>query len=149
MTRRLGTALSTLPLLLVLAACSGDGDEADQDPTQPITGGEETSQTCEATVKIRGDAKASWNDDGLSILQDGTQAFYSTSDGKNALSVFPALDGQPAAAVFTRKGDSYTTQSAEGVDADPDGSGAQVDAPATGVKAGSEVRIKASINCDA
>lgn len=147
MTRRLGTTLPALALVAILTACSGDSEEQGQDPTAPITDGEETSETCEATVKVKGDVKASWEAEGLSILQDGTQAFYKTDDGNNSLSVFPAIEDQPATAVFTRKGDSYTTQSADGVDADADGAGAEVDTVATGVKPGSEVKIKADIRC--
>lgn len=98
-------------------------------------------------MSIKGDVRASWEGGAVTILQDGTQAFYKTSKGKYSLTVFPEIGETPASAVFTRGGNSYTTQSAAGVTADPEGSGADIDASATGIKRGKEVVIRAAFTC--
>ena len=146
-----GTRL--LPVLVLclagVAACSSDDQSSpvEASPTAPVTDGEETTGSCDASVSIKGDVKASWEADGLTILQDGTQAFYKTAKGKYSLTIFPEIGDTPASAVFTRGGNSYTTQGPEGVTADPAGSGADVDATATGIKRGKDVVITASFTC--
>ncbi|ANH38566.1 hypothetical protein I601_2141 [Nocardioides dokdonensis FR1436] len=107
----------------------------------------ETEEQCDAAVKVRGDEKARWKTDGFTILQDGTQAFYKSTHKKFALSVFPDMEDMPAHAVLTVKGASYTTQDSGQVDADPEGSGAEVEAVATGVEPGASVKLTASISC--
>lgn len=133
-------------LALGLSACSDD--ESSNSAAEDATQVEETEQGCDAKVKVTGDVKAKWKAEGFTILQDGSDAFYKTSDKKLALSIFPAADDLPARAVFTAKGDSYTTQDdAKKVEADPEGGGAKVNATATGIGPGSAVKIKATINC--
>jgi hypothetical protein len=138
------------PLLLSFALAGCSDDESTTGAAQDDAPVEETERGCEAKVKVTGDVKTKWKAEGLTILQDGSQAFYKTTDKKFALSVFPAREDTPAVAVFTVKDDSYTTQDDSGtVEADPEGSGAEVKATATGVQPGSSVKVKATITCDA
>ena len=145
---RFPVLVASLLLSLGLVGCSDD--ESTSGATQDDAPVEETERGCEAKVKVTGDVKTKWKAQGLTILQDGSQAFYKTTDKKFALSVFPAQDEAQAVAVFTVKDDNYTTQDDAGVvQADPEGSGAEVKATATGVEPGSAVKVKATITCDA
>lgn len=147
MLSRLAVLAPVFAMTFGLAACNDDGST--DDVVSDAESVEETERGCKAKVKVTGDVKAKWKAEGLTILQDGSQAFYKTSDKKLALSVFPASDDVPATAVFTADGDNYTTQDDSGlVEADADGSGAKVKATATGVEAGSSVKVKATITCE-
>lgn len=121
--------------------------KAKGDPGERAVEPEERS-ACEATVKVTGDKKARWSGEAYVVTGGDLQAFYKTTKGKTALSIYTEADDSPAYAVLTAGKTTYTTQPGEGtVDVDPDGGGAEIDAEATGVGAGDAVRVVATVEC--
>lgn len=142
---RIRQAAVTILFGSLLVACGGDGESDPDERTGAVKA--EDQVDCEAEVTVSGSKKASWTGEGFVITGGELGAFYKTSKGKRAVSVYAEADDISAYAVFSVGNKTFTTQGPDGVEVAPDGTGATVDAEATGTKPKDVVQLVASIEC--
>lgn len=149
---------TTLLALSLVGGCSDDSDTQDtanKEPAPTASNEQEgaassKSRDCKVDVAVSGDVEASWKGPGQAQVQKSASppAFYQAAKGKNSIAVYAEGGDFQRSAVVTVNGNTYTTeQGASGVDAEPNGKAATVDADAGGVKPNSLVHIVASFTC--
>lgn len=142
---------SGLAATVLLGGCSGDDSsdsEADASPTRKPRTTEEVRTQCEADVEITGAVKQSWTGEGFVITENQSgPVLYRAEKGKTQLTLLSA-EGEFDALGQLRVGTkNYTTQQDGTLEVDDEGSGAEVDADATGTDGNDRVHITATIDC--
>lgn len=127
--------MTALCAVTLLTGCSGD-DDGDDDVKTDASGSPSASTyeaPCTATVEITGDVEASW-EGGADLTEGGGGVTYSTAnDDANVLVNSAVKKQQPAGLTVAIAGDIFQAKpGAKGIDADPKGSGAEVDTKVTG-----------------
>lgn len=141
-TRRI-LAVTALCAMTLLTGCSGDdegGDDADNSASPSAT--ESVYEApCEATVEITGKVEKSW-EGGADLTEGGDIMTYSTADGDANVLVNSSAKKQPSTVTVAVAGDIFQSKpKAKGIEADPEGSGAEVDTKVTGEIKGKPVTL--------
>ena len=142
---------SGLAATVLLGGCSGgdssDGD-ADASPTRKPRTTEEARTQCEADVEITGAVKQSWSGEGFVITENQSgPVLYRAEKGRTQLTLLSAEGEFDALGQLRVGAKSYTTQADGTLEVDDQGTGAEVDADATGTDGNDRVHITATIDC--
>lgn len=163
MSRFLPSTLAALTLALALTACGGsDGSDGGSD------GGSDAGATsdgarpgdglptlegdsCDVDVTLTGAVEQSWSGDGSVAVSDSDSAppaSYQTLDGDAVLSLLSEGNGFDATVLLTVGAASYGVETGSaGVEIDPDGGGATIDATGTAIGGDESVDIAATFTC--
>ncbi|GAA4380232.1 hypothetical protein [Nocardioides caricicola] len=146
-------AVTALCAATLLTGCSGSdgsdgGDAGDSSASASETPAYEAP--CTATVEITGKAEKSW-EGGADLTEGGGGVTYSTADGDANVLVSSGVKKQPGSVTVAVAGDIFQSKpNAKGINADPDGSGAEVDTDVTGTIKNKPVTLQvvATFTCE-
>ena len=145
---RLTLAVTALSAALALTACSDDGgDEKESTGDAPAAADSEAPELrCGSAVKVSGTAEATWSGKAEPTqTSESGQAVYESRSKQGKLVVTSAGEGDEASVELTVGGTTYTA-SGDGVDAQEDGTGAEISVETSNAD-GAGPRLIASFVC--
>ena len=127
---RLTLAVTALSAALALTACSDDSGTDDTEPETQSTSTAEGSEVavleCGSAVKVSGSAEASWSGKARPTeTSESGHAVYESRSKQGRVVVTSAAEGEDASVELTLGNATYTA-SGEGIDAQADGTGAEM-----------------------
>jgi hypothetical protein len=151
-------AVTALCAATLLTGCSGsdgsDGgdDNAEKTPTagSSVSVRPDEDAPCQSKVTITGPVEVSW-ERGADVVTSGDSSTYSTADGESNVLVQSGTKKQPGVVTVALSGDILASKpGAKGIDADPEGSGAEVDTDVAGKVKKKQVtlHVTATFDCE-
>lgn len=152
--------VSALCAAALLTGCSSDGSDgsdgsdnkAEDTPTaqSSVSVRPDEDAPCQSEVTLTGPVEASW-ERGADVATSGGASTYSTADGESNVLVQSGTKKQSGVVTVAVSGNVLSSKpGAEGIDADPKGSGAEVDTNVTGKIKNKKVtlRVVATFDCE-